>query len=312
MRQRKDSARRFSGKALRRIIKLTALLVIIILLTKLMNWAIEDEGSWRPDYPKTDLSVILSRAELTEETDPDTGHYLTAEDYQTVFLQTGLGRPAVDELLRENAGMDERIRVFERYQDNFFAPGSYECRVTALIVHDERIRDEGGKLRKGFEIPDVRNGDIFITKATHSLGWRHGHAAIVTDAAKGETLEAILLGNPSVLQKVEKWRTYPSFIHLRLKDENVDTAGIAEFAKANMLDIPYGLLTGVPEKAPDSVKKTQCSHVVWYPYKLFGYDLDSDGTWLVTPKDIANSGLLEVVQVYGVDPEEIWPDNRPF
>lgn len=291
---------------------MAALLVLIIIVTEIMNWAIEDEGSWRPDYPKADLGVILSKAELTADTDPAAGHYLSDEDYRTVFLQTGLGRPAVNKLLLEYDGIDERIRVFERYQDAFFAPGRYECRVSAIIVHDERIRDESGKLRKGFEIPDIRNGDIFITKATHSLGWRHGHAAIVTDAAKGETLEAILLGNPSVFQNVEKWRTYPSFIHLRLKDENADTEGIAEFAKANLLDIPYGLFTGIPEKAPDSVKKTQCSHVVWYPYQRFGFDLDSDGTWLVTPKDIANSELLEVVQVYGVDPEEIWPGNWPF
>jgi hypothetical protein len=52
--------------------------------------------------------------------------------------------------------------------------------------------------------------------------------------------------------------------------------------------------------------------VVWYPYERYGYDLDSDGFWLVTPKDIANSDLLEVVQVYGADPEAIWPGNWPF
>ena len=76
--------------------------------------------------------------------------------------------------------------------------------------------------------------------------------------------------------------------------------------KKTILDIPYGLLTGIPNKEPDTIKKTQCSHLVWYPYKHFGYDIDSDGSWLVTPKDIANSDLFEVVQVYGVNPEEIW------
>ena len=67
------------------------------------------------------------------------------------------------------------------------------------------------------------------------------------------------------------------------------------------------MLTGIPDKAPADLKKTQCSHLVWYPYAQFGYDIDSDGSWLVTPKDITNSEYLEVVQVYGVDPEEIWP-----
>jgi uncharacterized protein YycO len=160
---------------------------------------------------------------------------------------------------------------------------------------------------KGFEILDVRNGDIFITKGTHSLGWRHGHAAIVTDETKGETLEAICIGEKVVLQSIDKWRTYPSFIQLRLKDYNsIKTAKIAEYAKKELLGLPYGLFTGIPEKKPDKLKSTQCSHVVWYPYERFGYDLDSDGSWLVTPKDIANSEHLEIVQVYGVNPEEIW------
>jgi hypothetical protein len=39
----------------------------------------------------------------------------------------------------------------------------------------------------------------------------------------------------------------------------------------------------------------------------FGYDADYDGSWLVTPKDIANSDLFEIVQIYGVDPADIWP-----
>lgn len=306
MRQRKIPARNLKSKTIRRIIKLAAVLVFIICVTEIMNWLIEDDGFWKPDYPKADLETIVAGADLTKE------EYLSAGDYHTVYMQTGLGRPAVDELLRENTG-DDRVSVFERYQEDFFAPVSYECRVSAVIVHGENLRNEDGKLLKGFAIPDVRNGDIFITKATHSLGWRHGHAAIVTDAAKGETLEAILLGNPSILQNIEKWRTYPSFIHLRLKDsDNTDAAEIAEFAEENMLGIPYGLLTGIPFKAPDDIKKTQCSHIVWYPYERFGYDLDSDGFWLVTPKDIANSELLEVVQVYGVDPEAIWPGNWPF
>jgi hypothetical protein len=28
---------------------------------------------------------------------------------------------------------------------------------------------------------------------------------------------------------------------------------------------------------------------------------------IVTPRDIANSPYLEIVQVYGVDPRSIWP-----
>lgn len=283
----------------RRIGKRIAGTVIVILLViffiNFLNWLTEDEGVWKPDYPKADLDGIASK------------EMLTGEEYHTVFLQTGLGKSAVDELLR---GKDEiqREKILERYQESFFSSERYECRQIAVIVYEERLRDEDGNLTKGFEIASLQNGDILITKATHSLGWRHGHAAIVTNAAKGETLEAILLGNPSILQNVSKWRTYPSFIQLRLKDsEAADPIKIAEYAKKEILGLPYGLLTGIPAKAPENLKKTQCAHLVWYPFERFGYNIDSDGSWLVTPKDIAHSDLLEVVQIYGVNPEEIWP-----
>jgi uncharacterized protein YycO len=295
MRQKKDPARQGKSKLRKRIDRTILAAILFISATGFMNWAIEDDGTWRPDYPRTDLSGIVGKTELTDA------------DYHTIYMQTGLGKDAADELLQTKAGKN-RERVFAQYLDSFFTPANYDCRVEAVIVHSEQLRDTEGKLVQGFDIPDLRDGDILITKATHSLGWRHGHAAFVTDAAKGEVMEAFLVGNPTILQNVSKWRTYPSFIHLRLKNhEDVDTDKIAEYAKKTMLGVPYGLLTGIPVKAPEDIKETQCAHVVWYPYEQFGFDLDSDGSWLVTPKDIANSDLLEVVQVYGIDPEEVWP-----
>jgi uncharacterized protein YycO len=256
---------------------------------------IEKDGTWHPDYPLLELGSILDKEKLTDE------------DYHILLMQTGLGKDAVDELFSRKVG-ENRERAFEKYQQEFFAENDYQCTLSAGIVHEERLIDKDGKITKGFEIPSLKNGDILITKATHTVGWRHGHAAIVTDASKGETLEAILLGNPSQLLDVSKWQSYPSFILLRLKNAPDGEADkIAAYAKKHILNVQYGLLTGIPEKAPDKITKTQCSHLVWYPYQHFGYDLDSDGSWLVTPKDIANSDLLEVVQVFGVNPEEIWP-----
>ncbi len=295
MLQNRSGDKHWDKRIMRRMKKAVVILLLAALLTELLNWLVEDEGTWRPDYPMLELGNIVEKKELTET------------DYDTIFRQTGLGRPAAEKLLRKN-DIDERERIFENYQKHFFASGEYDCRRIAVIVREERMRDEDGKLISGFEIPDLKNGDILITKATHSLGWRHGHAAIVTNAEKGETLEAILLGNPSLLQNTVKWKTYPSYIQLRLKTEKKagDSEKIAAYAKKEIVGVPYGLLTGIPVKAPGEIKKTQCSHLVWYPYERFGYDLDSDGSWLVTPKDIANSDLLEVVQVYGVNPEEIW------
>jgi DNA helicase-2/ATP-dependent DNA helicase PcrA len=131
-----------------------------------------------------------------------------------------------------------------------------------------------------------------------------------SDADNKETLEAVLLGQDSMLQDINKWRNFPSFMMLKLKDASQeDLDEIARFAKNNLLNVPYGLSVGFFSKKnpePDSIKTTQCAHIVWYPFMQFGYDIDSDGTWLVTPKDIANSDLFEIVQIYGVNPDEIW------
>ncbi|MFA7550147.1 MAG: hypothetical protein WCZ68_05360, partial [Sedimentibacter sp.] len=177
-------------------------------------------------------------------------------------------------------------------------------------VNHESIVDEEGKLMYGFDLAPYENGYVLISKGTHSLGWRHGHAGIVTDAENQETLEAVLLGKDSMLQDINKWRIFPSFMMLKLKDTSLkDLDEISEFAKNNLLDIPYGLTVGLTSKKnpdPNNIKTTQCAHIVWYPFMQFGYDIDSDGTWLVTPKDIANSELFEIVQIYGVDPGDIW------
>lgn len=294
MKQKNDSYKYTKSKRNKRVVNIIILVLFIIFVIEFMNWLVEDEGSWTPDYPKVELAGLVLKENLTNE------------DYDTILMQTGLGREPTDILFRTQ-NSDELIQTLEGYQDDFFSPRDHESRVQAVIVHEERFRGENGRPVKGFEILDVRSGDIFLTKATYSLGWRHGHTALVTDKAKGETLEAIHIGENAILQSVGKWQTYPSFIQLRLRDyDSVEATKIAEYAKKELLDLNYGLLTGIIEKAPDMLKRTQCSHLVWYSYNRFGYDLDSDGSWLVTPKDIANSEHLEVIQVYGVNPEAIW------
>ncbi len=95
---------------------------------------------------------------------------------------------------------------------------------------------------------------------------------------------------------------------LRVKDSSADAEKvnqIVEFAENNLLGVPYeglaGLLTNKNE-----IKKTQCAHIVWYAFKQFGIDLDSNGGLLVTPYDICNSEHLELVQVFGFDKDKLW------
>ena len=278
------------------LLKTTAAIAITFLILFISGFFIEGQGAWSPDYPKIELGSMIDQEELSEN------------DYKIILLQTGLGKAATDKIVADYEAGAARENTLNGYQDDFFSSGSYKSRKIGVITFEDDNSNENGEIVKGFDFADLRNGDVLISMTTHSLGWRHGHAAIVTDASDGETLEAVLLGTDSMLQNIEKWQSYSNCIILRLKD-NTDGVSeeIAEYAKDTMYDVPYGLFTGIPDKAPEIIRKTQCAHLIWYPYYHFGYDIDSDGSWLVTPKDIANSDLFEIVQVYGADPEELWP-----
>lgn len=112
-----------------------------------------------------------------------------------------------------------------------------------------------------------------------------------------------MLGSPSKLCSIKRWEKYPSFQVLRLKEETSLAAQVATYATENLVNIPYHLLADVlkSSKADELAipTGTHCAHLVWYAYKQFGMDLDSDGGIIVTPEDIRNSPYLEVVQSYG-------------
>jgi uncharacterized protein YycO len=283
------------------ILKKTVLVAVVFIaiaigVVLILDYIVDKDRIWKPDYLKTDLDHIIIKETLSKE------------DYDEVFKQTGLGRLAIDRLRLDNDEASEVKAVLKKYQENFFKPITVKCRKIGWITFEENIVALEKKNIEAFQIANLRKGDVFITKSTHSIGWRHGHAAIVVDEEKKMTLESTLWGHDSTIQGVDKWRTYPSFMLLRLKndDDGYKAAEIADYAREHMAGVPYGLLAGFPIKAPIPIKKTHCSHLVWYPFYIHGYDIDSNGTWLVTPKDIANSDLFEVVQVYGVNPLEIW------
>ena len=131
-------------------------------------------------------------------------------------------------------------------------------------------------------------------------------------------------GTNSKISPISKWSTYPSFLVLRLKEEcrkETDiTKQIADYAETQLVDVPYLLVAGILErsfsergstveaagqateqtaKLSKALKGTQCAHLVWYAYKQFGIDLDSDGGVIVTPFDIQNSEYLDIIQTYG-------------
>lgn len=242
-----------------------------------------------PDYEKENLEQLLVKDELT------------AEEYEQIFRQTGFGRAAVDALQKE-----EKAEILLEAQRIFFSEVNVKCRPNSPVSREEALINEADEPYSQVLLAPVEEGDILITPCSHVFGWRNGHAAIVVDAEKKKTLESVVLGQDSCVQSLDKWRYYPSFLILRLREGGREKrAAIAAYALEALNGVPYGFSPGLltDKYEENGYRETNCSHLIWAAYRRFGYDIDSTGGGIVTPRDIAHSPLLEVIQVYGMAPD---------
>ena len=283
-------------KVVRRIafILLAVLFSLIVLLALLAaalliaDAAVDASARTLPSYAREDITALLDREEWSDE------------DYETLYLQTGLGRSA----LKGMKGDSERILSF---QDALFYDGELAHEEVAITTKRDMFADASYRA----PIVDLENGDVLVTSTCHSFGWRNGHAALVVDARSSSLLESVSLGIPSTVTTYgDEWFRYgTNFMVLRLKDADAETRGaIAQTALERLRNVPYSLTVGFfsPKDQGETPQETHCSHLVWQAYHYYGYDIDSDGGPLCTAKDIANSDLFEVVQVFGFDPTELW------
>lgn len=279
------------GCFLRRLLGLSAAVAVFLTAAQLFA---HRHSRFYPDYPMTDLTALLDRRSLSDA------------DYETLFLQTGLGRAGVDDLLSLGQAGEQQILDIQRA---FFAKTATSCGSLGPTTREDHVVDENGNIVYGCPMAPLEDGDVFVAFSTHTLGWRHGHAGLVVDAAQGLTLEAVLIGSDSATANASHWSCYSNFIHLRLKDITpAEQEAIVDYAMDHLNGIPYHLTSGVLswEKAPDPDTPgfgAQCAYLVWYAlYQAAGYDTDSDGGRIVTVGDLADSPLFEIVQVYGLDP----------
>lgn len=288
-------------RVLKKIQKILVFLIILMgvlfLTSHLLGHYIENNVRFYPDYEKIDLIPILEKEALTKE------------DYKTLFYQTGLGPIAIDEIRARSNYKHDMITSF---QEDFFHPMPYQPFRSGVITAIYNV-DEDGNQTEGFQFAPFHNGYVFVTDASHTLGYRHGHSAVITDAKRNQSIEALTYGEPSSLAPISSWRYRPTFIMLRLKDASQETLDeIAKYAVENLLDIPYTLTVGIfSAKNPslERLKGTHCSHLVWYLFKQFGYDIDADGGIIVTPRDIMRSEWFDVIQIYGLNPDDYWDDE---
>lgn len=217
-----------------------------------------------------------------------------------IFKYTGLSPKGAEDILKQG-----KTSAFKKLNSMYFEkPVIKKEYILYPVTAQETLT--------GSPVPLVPlyDGDVLITFNTHTLDWRHGHAAIVTDAKNGVILEHMSVGNSTVLSTAQKWANYPGFAVLRYPDEE-KAKKAAQYAKEKLKDVPYSIFAGLIEKDKsknDTVSSSHCAHIVWQAYKAIGIDIDSNGGKIVTPKDIAKSNKLRLVQVFGLNPEEF--DNK--
>lgn len=242
-----------------------------------------------PICPKQDLTQLIGKHDFTED------------DYALFFKQTGLSKPIIDELHTKD-NFKERILTF---QTNYFKQNKITDVAVNFFTHMEQVRDDKGYLKQAFTLAPYKNGDILITKCSYTCNYRHGHVGIVIDAANGRVLESLEPNTVSIEQDIAKWTFYPTFKLLRLRNtSDAERAAIARYASEHLRDLPYSILTRKGQVAEPI--STHCSFLVWQAFKAFNIDLDSDGGFIVSPKDIAKSPYLETLQIYGFDPLKDW------
>lgn len=270
------------------------LCVVLVLLSaaELMTFISDKTYSpWSPDYAKVDLTEILGRSNA-----------LTEEDYRVLYEQTGLTKIGVDRLIEKN----DAERIFA-IQQSYFAEKDLVLDRFGPWTCSERLGEDKRSVQGA-----VRTGDIIVTASTHVLCFRYGHAALVVDDY-GTILESTSPGSlsdfygRSVSQSFDR---FASFMILRPDPEKISDEtrlAVGNFARETLTDVPYAFTVGIfSKKNPDVLKRTQCAHIVWYAYKRFGIDLDSNGGGVVKPRDLANSPYMQVVQIYGFDPATLW------
>ena len=105
-----------------------ACITIFFLLNFLLNAAAEPRDHVSPDYAKTDLNSLLAKDSLSDS------------DYELLYRQTGLGRPAVQDLLLLPDGREK----IQQFQADFFRAPRIECKQNSLTAFQESLTDEAG------------------------------------------------------------------------------------------------------------------------------------------------------------------------
>ena len=285
-----EKAAKQKNKKRRLAIWLSILTFVVTVLSFLQIGCVQAEKNWThfyPNYEMVEIGTILGQESLSEG------------DYELIYRQTGLTKLGVDGLLEK--GNAKRILEI---QEAFFKKQEVIIDNFNPFTYSEEINDI-------IPMAQLEPGDILVT-ATVRVSWlRYGHSALVVDPSEGLALESMSPGSRSTYNTVTDFAKLANFMVLRPKVDEETKAELVDYACENLYGIPYRFTVGIfYKKYPETLRVSQCAHLVWFAYKKFGYDLDSDGGGIVKPQDMVCSDHVEVVQAYGFDLDWLWGKNE--
>lgn len=263
------------------ILIIQILLVVAVFLEIGFNKSENSLFVWSPTYEKIDITSILNKDNLNDD------------DYDVLYKQTGLTKIGIDRALEKGSTGKTRILTI---QENYFKTHTTNSTIFGPWMCTDYIDEY---VRNIF----LEDGDIVVTASTHLGNIRIGHSALVVDGENEKILEAAAYGETSSIGYVDGFDNRINFLVLRPKASQELKQEVVEYAKNNLTDIPY---TAFASSYTDSIKKTQCAHIVWYAYHMFGYELLDIDKLIVMPYDLACSDKVEVVQTFGFDPDILW------
>ncbi len=284
---------------------------LLVLAAGLMAWKewTEQFARWTPDYALVTLPEFSSVESLSQE------------ELALIYAQTGLSEVGLERL--EEAGRLEELAVFQRAYFleavevqpeeavEFSLPFDQlpmSCWQNSPISWEEYLLSPEGYRGAYLPMVPLELGDILLTPNSHTYGWRQGHAALVVDLDEWQSLESMVLGENSKLQYLSKWQGFPAVVILRPVEAELGQVA-AEYALDFLVDVPYDLTVGVlsaKNQPLGEISGTHCAHLVWQAYQWAGLDIDSNGGAIIAPQEIVGSQALEVVQIWGVNPQVLW------
>lgn len=133
-----------------------ALFVVLVAATSLGNNLAAHKGQEFPTYSSKDITSLIEQLSQQGQ--------LNTKEFDLLYRQTGLSASAAVAL----ANQGKAAKILD-YQDALFQKAEYKTLSTNLCTGEETLTAPEENL---LVFPDLQDGDILVTAAAHTLGWR--------------------------------------------------------------------------------------------------------------------------------------------